>query len=131
MLADELRRYVFGALELVEPYLEQIRDTPPTPPATGGSESPACDTCPVCAVITVIRGGRSELAVRLAEQATGMVALLRSALAEGMGASSAGFAGGPGFSGGARAAGADPDEERGVQRIHVSRGDGTPSRGAC
>ncbi len=123
-LADELRKYVFGALEMVEPYIEQVRDAPA--PADGENPAPACDSCPVCAVITVMRGGRSELAVRLAEHATGLVAVLRAALAEGMGASSAGFAtpgAGPGGDAG--------DEARGVQRIQVSRGDGTASRDAC
>lgn len=134
VLADELRKYVFGALELVEPYIEQVRDAQPV---DGGADAPPpCDSCPVCAVITVMRGGRSELAVRLAEQATGLVALLRSALAEGLGASSAGFAGGTGFAGGpgfggGHPAGDDADEARGVQRIQVSRGDGPASRGAC
>jgi hypothetical protein len=126
VLADELRKYVVGALEMVEPYIEQVRDAPSTPPADGEPGAPACDSCPVCAVITVMRGGRSELAARLAEQATGLVAVLRAALAEGMGASSAGFPGGAGSG-----AGSEQDETRGVQRIEVSRGDGPGSRGAC
>lgn len=39
--------------------------------------------CPVCAVIAVLRGERPELAVRLAEHAAGLLAVLQSALYEG------------------------------------------------
>jgi hypothetical protein len=78
--------------------------------------------CPVCAVITVLRGERSELAARLAEQATGLLAVLRAAIAEGLGAGS----------GAAGSAGPDgSDERRDVQRIQVSRGDGAAPSAPC
>lgn len=126
-LAEELRRYVFGALQLVEPYIEQVRDAQPTEESAARS---ACDECPVCAVIVVMRGGRSELAARLAEHATGLVAVLRSALAEGLGHGSASCPGAhpddPADPAGP--SGAPSEEPRGVQRIQVSRQDAS---GAC
>lgn len=131
-LADELRGYVSGALDLLEPWIEQVRDAEP---AEGVTEPASCAVCPVCAVITVLRGGRSELAARMAEQATGLVAVLRAAIAEGVGGSSAGFS--SGFAGGADSRSADSrcaeggDDRRGVQRIQVSRGDGTAPSGPC
>jgi hypothetical protein len=110
-LPEELRCYVNGALDLLEPLIEQVRTAEP---AEGAPQPEACAHCPVCAVITVLRGGRSDLAVRLAEQATGLIAVLRAALAEGVG----GFA--PGAAGGA-------DERRDVQRITVTRDGAAPS----
>ncbi len=65
----------------------------------------------MCALIAALRGERPELASRLAEQAAGLLAVLRSALAEG--------AGGP--SGPAEPA-ASHGPRRPVQRIPVYRG---------
>jgi hypothetical protein len=81
-LADDLRDYAGGALDLLEPLVERIREQVPD----GAEPEPAsCAVCPVCALITVLRGGRSELAVRLAEHAAGLLAVLRAALEEGGG----------------------------------------------
>ncbi|MDT7670087.1 MAG: hypothetical protein QOC74_2870, partial [Pseudonocardiales bacterium] len=82
-LADDLRDYAGGALDLLEPLVERIREQVP---GDGAEPEPAsCAACPVCALITVLRGGRSELAVRLAEHAAGLLAVLRAALEEGGG----------------------------------------------
>ena len=82
--------------------LERLRAEP-------ASEAPeTCASCPVCAVIAALRGERPELAVRLAEHAAGLVAVLRTALEEGAPASPA----------------ADVTERppaRRVQRIRVDR----------
>jgi hypothetical protein len=82
-LADELREYADGALDALEPLVERIRELPPGPEP----EPASCKSCPVCALITVLRGGRSELAVRLADQFAELLGALRSALEEGAGPS--------------------------------------------
>ncbi|WP_051341630.1 hypothetical protein [Pseudonocardia spinosispora] len=83
-LADELREYAGGALDLLEPLVDRIREQPVDD--TTGPEPASCASCPVCALIAVLRGERSELAVRLADQAAGLLAVLRTALQEGVGA---------------------------------------------
>lgn len=85
-LAEELRQYVGGALDLLQPWVDRVREQDPA----GADPEPAvCASCPVCAVITVLRGGRSDLAVRLADHAAGVLAVLRAALEEGVGAAGA------------------------------------------
>ena len=85
-LAEELRQYVGGALDLLQPWVDRVREQDPA----GADPEPAvCASCPVCAVITVLRGGRSDLAVRLADHAAGVLAVLRAALDEGVGAAGA------------------------------------------
>jgi hypothetical protein len=64
----------------------------------------------VCAVLAVLRGERPELAARLAEQAGGLVAVLRAALEEGAGAAPPAADTGPATS------------RPRVQRITVARG---------
>ena len=88
-LAEELRSYAEGALDLLEPWVDRIREQPGDEPVAG---PPSCAACPVCAVITVLRGGHSELAARLAEHTAGLLAVLRAALEEGIGAPSPGQA---------------------------------------
>jgi hypothetical protein len=84
-LAEELRDYAGEALDLLQPWVDRVREQD-----VGADPEPAvCASCPVCAVITVLRGGRSELAVRLAEHAAGWLAVLRTALEEGAGTPSA------------------------------------------
>jgi hypothetical protein len=109
-LTEELRALALRALEKVEPVLERLRDEPPAPGAG------TCTTCPVCAVLAALRGERPELAARLAEHAAGLVAVLRTALAEG-GPATAAAAG--------STAAAEPAQTRRVQRIRVDR------RGPC
>lgn len=76
-LPAELRALVSAALDRIAPMIERVR----AEPATGPGQS--CAACPVCAVIAVLRGERPELAVRLAEQAVGLLVVLRAALDEG------------------------------------------------
>lgn len=75
-LPGELRAVVLLALERIAPLLERVT----TEPATGAA---SCTNCPVCAVLAALRGERPELAVRLAEHASGLVAVLSAALEEG------------------------------------------------
>jgi len=111
---QELRSLALAALDRLTPVLERVRAEPVagTPPA-----AQPCAVCPVCAVISALRGESSELAVRLAEQATGLVAVLRTALEDGVGGPV------PEGQGGAGAAKhSDPDAStRVVQHIPVSR----------
>lgn len=83
-IADDWRAYADSALDILEPLVERIRTQPP--PQDADAEPTSCADCPVCAVITVLRGGRSELAVRLADQLGELLEALRTALAEGAGA---------------------------------------------
>lgn len=77
-LPDEFRTLVLTLIDRIDPVLDQVRG------ATADAEpGDPCASCPVCAVLAAVRGERSELAVRLAEYATGMLAVLRAALAEG------------------------------------------------
>ena len=75
-LPGELRAVVLLALERVTPLLESLVSEPATGPSS-------CANCPVCAVLAALRGERPELAVRLAEQASGLVTALRAACEEG------------------------------------------------
>lgn len=108
-LADELRQYAGGALDLLEPWVDRIRTQPVDESAP---EPAACAVCPVCALITVLRGGRSDLAVRFAEHAAGLLTVLRAALEEGVGADSGPTGAEPG-----------PPAPPRVQRIQVARED--------
>lgn len=74
-LSSELRAVVLLALERLAPVLERAGAEPSDGPSS-------CASCPVCAVLAALRGERPELAVRLAEQATGLVTALRAALEE-------------------------------------------------
>lgn len=129
-LADELREYADGALDALEPLVERIRELPARP----DPEPESCASCPVCALITVLRGGRSELAVRLADQFAELLDALRTALEEGVGPAR-GAASGFGGRSARRGGGADDTRRRGsaedgseppvrrarVQRIPVRR----------
>jgi hypothetical protein len=87
-LAEELRTCLGGALDLLEPVLDRVREqSRAAAPASGPG---ACTACPVCALFAVLRGERSELAARLVEQVAGVIAVLRAALDEGIGAATAG-----------------------------------------
>ncbi|HLU59057.1 MAG TPA: hypothetical protein VKZ81_26650 [Pseudonocardia sp.] len=106
-IGEELRVLALAALDRVDPVLARLR----AGPVTDAPE--ACASCPVCAIIAALRGERPELAVRLAEHAAGLVAVLRTALLEG--------------AEGGTASGAEPDPAadrpppRRVQRIPVER----------
>jgi hypothetical protein len=136
-LTEEVRQRAGELLDLLEPLVRRIREQP----ADQGSTEASCANCPVCAVITVLRGGRSELALRLADQAAEMLAVLRTALEEGVGAPShTRAAGPPATSSGSSAA--SPGESAvasesplprvpRVQRITVVRDSHSPSSRPC
>lgn len=77
-IGEDLRVLALSALDRIDPMLDRLRAEPPD----DGPEQ--CASCPICAVIAALRGERPELAVRLAEQAAGLVAVLRTALEQGV-----------------------------------------------
>lgn len=85
-LGAELRAVAVLLLDRLGPALDGLgRD------AGASGEAPAdgpssCSVCPVCAVVSLLRGERPELAVRLADHAAGLLDVLRTALHEGTGA---------------------------------------------
>jgi hypothetical protein len=81
-LDAELRALARAALDRVTPVLERVRSAPAGEAAEGAQP---CAVCPVCAVVAALRGERVELAVRLAEHLSGLLAVLRTALDEGSG----------------------------------------------
>jgi hypothetical protein len=81
-LAEEARLLLEALAERAEPWLNRYADSAAAAPEPGAEHSPAtCGWCPVCAGIAVLRGERPELAVRAAEHAAGLLAVVRSALA--------------------------------------------------
>jgi hypothetical protein len=89
-MAGEFRELGRTMLDRLEPWLVRVREQAAAgadldSEASGDGEPvpAACAVCPVCAVIALIRGERSELAVRLTDQAAGLVSVLRTALDEG------------------------------------------------
>jgi hypothetical protein len=79
-VGEELRALVLTALDRIGPVLDRIRDEQAAP---GRPSEATCAVCPVCAVLAALHGERPELAARLAEQATGLLTVLRAALEEG------------------------------------------------
>ncbi|HEX3649733.1 MAG TPA: hypothetical protein VHV49_15015, partial [Pseudonocardiaceae bacterium] len=76
-LVEELRLLLDALAERAEPMLNRL--------AAGEQDEhlPAtCGWCPVCAGMAVLRGERPELAVRAAEHAVGLLAVLRTALTD-------------------------------------------------
>ncbi|HEX3784734.1 MAG TPA: hypothetical protein VHX38_34160 [Pseudonocardiaceae bacterium] len=81
-LAEELRLLLGVLAERAEPWLNRLA-TAPEGTADAAEHTPAtCGWCPLCAGIAVLRGERPELAVRAAEHASGLLAVLRASLAE-------------------------------------------------
>lgn len=72
-LGAELRAVAVLLLDRLGPVLE------------GAQQSSTCSVCPVCAAVALFRGERPELAVRLAEHASGFLDALQTALREGNG----------------------------------------------
>lgn len=101
-LPAELLALATVAMDRLEPVLDRLRAEPVTAP----SDAP-CAVCPVCAVIAALRGERPELAVRLAEQAAGLLTALRAVLEDDVSA----LAPEPGTTPGGRT----------VQHIHIVR----------
>ncbi|MFC4943453.1 hypothetical protein [Pseudonocardia sp. GCM10023141] len=78
-ITADLRGLAAATLDRLTPVLEKITAEPADPTSTPST----CAVCPVCAVLATLRGERSELAVRLAEQLSGLLTVLRAALDEG------------------------------------------------
>lgn len=76
-LAEELRLLLDALAERAQPMLNRLAT-----PADGEHTPATCGWCPLCAGIAVVRGERPELAVRAAEHAAGLLAVLRMALQE-------------------------------------------------
>lgn len=73
-LGSELRAAALATLDRIGPALDRVTaGEPATDPTT-------CASCPLCAVLAVLRGERPELAMRLAEQASALVTVLRAVL---------------------------------------------------
>jgi hypothetical protein len=104
-VGEELRALALTALDRIDPVLDRLRSEPAEAPEPGAQP---CAVCPVCAVIAALRGERPELAVRLAEHASGLATVLRAALEEGTPTP-------------ASAPAPEPSPARRVQRIRVER----------
>ncbi|WP_229795110.1 hypothetical protein [Saccharothrix coeruleofusca] len=73
-LVEELRLLLDAAAERAQPWLHRV--------AEGGHDPRACGWCPLCNAVALVRGDRSELAAKAAEHLSGLIAVLRAALAE-------------------------------------------------
>jgi hypothetical protein len=77
-LRSDFRELLLDTIDRVGPILEAARTGTPD-----ASHATTCAVCPVCAVLAALRGERTELSIRLAEHASGLLAVLRAALEEG------------------------------------------------
>lgn len=75
---SDFRELLLDTIDRVGPILEAARTGSPD-----ASYATTCAVCPVCAVLAALRGERTELSIRLAEHASGLLAVLRTALEEG------------------------------------------------
>lgn len=115
-LTGETRQLAEQLLDHVEPWVQRLREDRPEDSTDPMPAS--CTWCPLCALVATLRGERPELAVRLAEHASGLLAAAREALAQH-------------GSGPDQPAGEAGDQERArrterVQRIGVRRPGSTP-----
>lgn len=117
-LGADLRGSALHLLERVRAAVEPLADGDGEAPAPGSAG--ACRACPVCAVIAVLRGERSELASRLAEHATGLVAVLTAVL-EADAARAAGETDAPADTGRADTGRADPGRAETGHRVPPRR----------
>jgi len=101
-LVEELRLLVDVAAERAQPWLQKIATE-----GAGDHNPQTCGWCPLCNAAALIKGDRSELAAKAAEHVSGLLTLLRMALSD------------PGGSTSAQSA-PQPDESR-VQHIQVVR----------
>ncbi|HEX4226263.1 MAG TPA: hypothetical protein VHZ97_28130, partial [Pseudonocardiaceae bacterium] len=82
-IAEELKLLLGVLAERAEPWLTRLATASDGTAPDGTEHTPAtCGWCPLCAGIAVLRGERPELAVRAAEHASGLLAVLRASLAE-------------------------------------------------
>lgn len=107
-ITEELRLLAEVLADRGQPWLDRVASH------SAASELPAtCEWCPLCAALAVLRGERSELAVRTADQVAGLLSMLR-ALIEQRGTAPAG---GAAADGGDGTRGSSPGGR--VQRIAV------------
>ncbi len=95
-LADEIRLLVDLIVERAAPWLDSLVEeghgTDAGQDHTGGNDPGGNDTggtgaaergwCPLCAVLAICRGERVDVAARLVDQLTQLLALLRAVLAD-------------------------------------------------
>jgi hypothetical protein len=77
-LRSDFRELLLNIIDRIGPIIEAARTGAPD-----ASYATTCAVCPVCAVLAALRGERTELSIRLAEHAGGLLAVLRAALEEG------------------------------------------------
>jgi hypothetical protein len=77
-LAEELRLLIDAAAERAQPWLQKLATA-----GEGAEHNPqTCGWCPLCNGAALLRGDRSELAAKAAEHVSGLLAVLRAALAD-------------------------------------------------
>lgn len=87
-IPDEVRVLAELLAHRVQPWLERIAQAPGAEHTGTGGEAAGgprgdgapCTACPVCAVLSALRGDRPELVSRLAEHASGLLAVARELL---------------------------------------------------
>ena len=115
-LAEEFKLLLGVLAERAEPWLARLATAP-----DGAEHTPAtCGWCPLCAGLAVLRGERPELAVRAAEHASGLIAVLRASLAERPPADARSADADPAEAGAEPAEEPTPEPER-VQKITIRR----------
>lgn len=77
-IAEEFKLLLGVLADRAEPWLNRLATAPDEAEHTPAT----CGWCPLCAGMAVLRGERPELAVRAAEHASGLLAVLRASLAE-------------------------------------------------
>lgn len=78
-LAEEIRLLVELVVERASPWLERVVDEGH---GGNGGNTGGHGWCPLCAVVGLARGDRPDVAAKLVEHATQLVALLRAVLAD-------------------------------------------------
>lgn len=78
-LAEEIRLLVELVVQRAAPWLDGVVSAGH---GVAAMTPEGCGWCPLCAVVAVARGQRPEFVAKLAEQAAGLIALLRAVLAD-------------------------------------------------
>lgn len=81
-IAEELKLLLGVLAERAEPWLNRWAAAAPDGAGSAEHTPATCGWCPLCAGMAMVRGERPELAVRAAEHASGLIAVLRASLAE-------------------------------------------------
>ncbi|WP_277068248.1 hypothetical protein [Saccharomonospora viridis] len=93
-LADEIRLLVDLVVERAKPWLDSVLEAghghghtdtgteADTPTGAAGTGAEGSQWCPLCAVVAVFRGERVDVAARIVEHVTQLLALLRAVLAD-------------------------------------------------